>query len=111
MKTKPIKAMGYLTPEQKALWVGLKDGRLAGRRFSIRKRKDRKEIDFFCESENLSIEISDDSDLSEESHFSTSAEENEGRVLHFPISRVRVDLGRVLAQIQDHLGLIVVASL
>ncbi|RLD22417.1 MAG: hypothetical protein DRI69_01275 [Bacteroidetes bacterium] len=102
MKTKHRQTGSYLTPEQKALWIGLKDCRLAGRKFSIRKRENREEVDFFCASENLIVEIGDDANFDTKHSVSESMNEKDGCVLHFPISRIRVDIGLVLAQIRGH---------
>ncbi len=102
MKTKQIQFGVFLTPEQKALWTGLKDCRLAGRKFSIRKRGKQAEVEFYCASENLSIDISDHSHFQGNQLTPNKKETSRGYVLHFPMSRVRVDLGRVLAQIRGH---------
>ena len=102
MKTKQTNTGVFLTPEQKALWVGLKDCRLAGRKFSIRKREDHEEVDFFCASENLVVEITDHTSFNEGYPTSTTTVKKDRYVLHFPTNRIRIDIGLVLAQIRGH---------
>ncbi len=108
MKTKQSQAGVYLTPEQKALWAGLKDSRLAGRKFSIRKRENREEVDFFCASENLIVGISDDTNFDVGPSQFKSEDNKRGNILNFPISRIRVDIGLVLAQIRGHFNQVMV---
>jgi very-short-patch-repair endonuclease len=110
MRTKQRPSGDHLTPEQKALWVGLKDCRLAGRKFNIRKRNDHEAVDFFCPSENLIVEINDDSNFNEVSSGSYSTVDDAACVLHFPISRIRVDIGLVLAQIRGHFSKVLVVT-
>ena len=110
MKTKQSQAGVSMTPEQKALWAGLKDSRLAGRKFSIRKRENREEFDFFCASENLIVEIRNDANFGKGRSVSDPIDKKKGFVLHFPTSRVRVDIGLVLAQIRGHFNRAIVIA-
>lgn len=102
MKKRQRQMGWHLTPEQRALWVGLKDSRLDGRKFNIRRRSDKQAVDFFCPSENLIIEIDDHAHSIEVRTTKGSANATSHCILQFPINRIRVDIGLVLAQIRGH---------
>ena len=105
MKTTLKSEQITLTPEQKALWIGLKDCRLDGREFNIRPLKNQSSIEFVCPTENLVIEVSDiafDGNSSDHEEASIGVGRNKTCVLHFPHIRIRQDLGLVLAQIRGH---------
>jgi len=102
MKTEQNIEGNQLTPEQKALWVGLKDCRLAGRKFNIRNRNNDDTIDFFCPSENLIVEIGNSLQIIKGQTIPDLTNDASRRILQFPINRIRVDLGLVLAQIRGH---------
>lgn len=92
------------TREHEALWTGLKEGRLAGRIFKIRKADHRDEIEFFCPAENISVEIYQDPSKNLSRPLDHVQDKAASCVLQVPIDRIREDIGLVLAQIRGHFG-------
>lgn len=90
-----------LSPEHDALWAGLRDRRLDGVEFNLRRNHEAGGVDFFCAEANLAVEISEDIPAIQ---VSTEVRATpEGRrspfVLHLPASVIRQNIGRAMAVI------------
>ena len=89
-----------LSMEQKALWSALKNAQVTGQKFNLFKNTSQGSVSFYCPSKHLKIEVGDTYESHTSSLPNKMESSNADRILHISKSRIRRDIGRVLAQIQ-----------